>query len=110
MQFSMFRLNYSFNSAEAAGIICGLPVEVRGLFGQVETLVRLLLVVPDSSSEAERSFSPLCRLKTWLRCTMTQNRLNHVAVCYIHQDKLDLLDKKSICKQFVAVKYFGFLA
>lgn len=116
VQLSMFRLNYSFsNSAEAAGIIRGLPVEVRGLFGQVETLVRLLLVVPVSSSEAERSFSALRRLKTWLRSTMTQNRLNHVSVCHIHQDKLDLLDKKSICKQFIALndkrkKHFGFLA
>ncbi|KAK0138026.1 Zinc finger MYM-type protein 1 [Merluccius polli] len=90
-------------SAEAAGIIRGLPVAVRGLFGQVKTLVRLLLVVPVSSSEAERSFSALCRLKTWLRSTMTQNRHNHVAVCHIYQNKLDLLDKESICKQFMAV-------
>ncbi|XP_035991961.1 zinc finger MYM-type protein 1-like [Fundulus heteroclitus] len=116
VQLSMFRLNYSFsNSAEAAGIIGGLPGEVRRLFGQVETLVRLLLVVPVSSSEAERSFSALRRLKTWLRSTMTQNRLNHVAVCHVHKDKLDLLDKKSICKQFVAAnerrkKHFGSFA
>ncbi|XP_035985290.1 zinc finger MYM-type protein 1-like isoform X2 [Fundulus heteroclitus] len=87
VQLSMFRLNYSFsNSAEAAGIIGGLPGEVRRLFGQVETLVRLLLVVPVSSSEAERSFSALRRLKTWLRSTMTQNRLNHVAVCHVHKE------------------------
>lgn len=99
MQLSMFRLNYSYsNSAEAAGIIGGLPAEVHRLFGQVETVVRLLLVVPVSSSEAERSFSALCRLQS----TMTQDRLNHVAVSHVHQDKLDLLDKKSVCKQFVA--------
>ncbi|XP_027882815.1 zinc finger MYM-type protein 1-like isoform X1 [Xiphophorus couchianus] len=116
VQLPMFRLNYSFsNSAEAAGIIGGLPGEVRRLFGQVETLVRLLLVVSVSSSEAERSFSALRRLKTWLRSTMTQNRLNHVAVCHVHKDKLDLLDKKSVCKQFVAAnerrkKHFGSFA
>lgn len=99
MQLSMFRLNYSFsNSAEAAELIRGLPVEVRRLFGQVENLVRLLLVVPVS----ERRFSVLRRLKTWLRSTMTQNRLNLVAICHVHQEKLDLLDKKSICKPFVA--------
>ena len=116
VQLSMFRLNYSFSySAEAAGIIRGLPVEVRRLFGQVENLVRLLLVVPVSSCEAERSFSVLRRLKTWLRSTMSQNRLNHVAVCHVHQDRLDLLDKKSICKHFVAAndrrrKHFGSFA
>jgi hypothetical protein len=114
VQLSMSRLNYSFSySAEAAGIIRGLPVEV--LFGQVENLVRLLLVVPVSSCEAERSFSVLRRLKTWLRSTMSQNRPNHVAVCHVHQDGLDLLHKKSICKQFVAAndrrrKHFGSFA
>ncbi len=46
-------------------------VEVCGLFGQVETLVRLLLVIPVLSSEAEQSFSVLRRLKTWLRSTRT---------------------------------------
>ena len=99
VQLPMFRLNYPCScSTDAAEILTGLPVEVRGLFTEVETLVRLLLVVPVSSSEAERSFSTLRRLKTWLRSTMTQKRQNHVAVCHIHQDKLDLLDRKSICK------------
>lgn len=56
VQLSMFRLNYSFsNRAEAAGLIRGLPVEVYRLFGQVKNLVRLLLVVPVSSSEEDRS-------------------------------------------------------
>ena len=49
------------------------------------------------------------------RSTMTQNRLTHVAVCHVHQDRLDLLDNKSICKQFVAAndrrkKHFGSFA
>ncbi|XP_051797058.1 zinc finger MYM-type protein 1-like [Acanthochromis polyacanthus] len=102
IQVPMFKHNYTYNSCgEATSILKGLPCEVRGLFTEVETLVRLLLVVPVSSSEAERSFSALRRLKTWLRTTMTQQRLNHVAVCHIHQDKLDLLTKKSVCAQFV---------
>ena len=37
--------------------------------------MRLLLVVPASSAEAERSFSALRRLKTWLRSSMLQTRL-----------------------------------
>jgi hypothetical protein len=52
--------------------------------------------------EAERSFSALRRSKTWLRTTMTQQRLNLVAVCHIHQEKLDLLTKKSVCTQFIS--------
>lgn len=102
VQLPMFRHNYQFGSSmEAANILKGLSVEVRGLFSEVETLVRLLLVVPVSSSEAERSFSTLRRLKTWLRSSMSQKRQNHVAVCHVHQDKLDLLDNKLVCQEFV---------
>ena len=103
IQLTMFKHNYMYRSCgEATHIIRELPAEVRGLFTEVETLMRLLLVVPVSSSEAERSFSALRRLKTWLRTSMSQQRLNHVAVCNIHQDKLDLLTKKSICAQFIS--------
>ena len=55
--------------------------KVRGLFDTVEILLRLLMVVPASTAETERSFSSLGRLKTWLRATMTQKRLNGAAVC-----------------------------
>ena len=61
---------------------------------------RLLLVCPTSSCEAERSFSALRRLKTWLRNTMSQQRLISVAVCHIHQDRLDALDLKAIAREF----------
>ena len=73
VQLAMFRSKYTFkSSAEVADIMRGLTIEVRGLFDQVKSLVRLLLVIPVSSAEAERSFSALRRLKTWLRTTMTQ--------------------------------------
>ena len=83
MQLSIFCLSYSFsNSADAAGIIRGLPVEVRRLFGQVENLDRLLLVVPVSSSEAERSFSVLRRLKTDLTMLLSNGQeVNLQAIC-----------------------------
>ncbi|PIK34835.1 hypothetical protein BSL78_28338 [Apostichopus japonicus] len=61
---------------------------VRAMFGEVEALLWLLLVSSASSTEAERSFSALRHLKTWLRSTMTQQRLNHVMVCYIHRERL----------------------
>ena len=37
-----------------------------------------------TSSEAERSFSSLRRLKTYLRSTMTQDRLTGLAMLHIH--------------------------
>lgn len=81
VQLALFRMKYSFqSSAEIVAVFQGMTPEVCGLFDQVETVTRLLLVVPVSSAESERSFSSLRRLKTWLRSTMTQTRLNSVAV------------------------------
>jgi len=72
----MFRSKHNMqSSSEAVNILQGMCPEVCSLFEQMETLVRLLLVSPVSSAEAERSFSGLRRLKTWLR-SMTQTRLN----------------------------------
>ena len=47
------------------------------MFNHIEQLVRLLLTIPCSNAEAERSFSSLRRLKTYLRNSMNQERLNH---------------------------------
>ncbi|PIK39824.1 hypothetical protein BSL78_23332 [Apostichopus japonicus] len=69
---------------------------VRAMFGEVEALLWLLLVSSASSTEAERSFSALRRLKTWLRSTMTQQRLNHVMVCYIHRERLAQLKPEEL--------------
>uniref|UniRef100_A0A9J8A5F5 Uncharacterized protein n=1 Tax=Cyprinus carpio carpio TaxID=630221 RepID=A0A9J8A5F5_CYPCA len=100
VQLPMFKLQFDYSTTlEATNILKNLLPEVRSLFSQVETLVRLLLVVPSSSAEAERSFSSLGSLKTWLRSTMSQTCLNSTAICHIHQNKLDHLDRARICEQ-----------
>ncbi len=71
---------------------------VRLLFPQV---LVLLLVCPVSSCECERSFSALRRLKTWLRTTMTQRRLNHISICHVHQEQLDNVNVHELAKLFV---------
>ena len=74
--------------------------EVRALFHRVGTLVRLLLISPASSCSAERAFSCLRRLTTWLRSTMTQKRLNAVVVCQIHQNILYSINIEHLAKEF----------
>ena len=102
VQLKMFQANYTCTtSSEVADTFREMVPEVRHLFKQVEILLRLLMVVPASSAEAERSFSALRRLKTWLRTMMTQTRLNNVAICHVHQEKLDALDRKQICQSLV---------
>ena len=75
----------------------------RRLYSELSTLVRLLLVIPVSSATAERTFSCLRRLKTYLRSTMAQERLNHLLILNIHQDQADLIDLRSIARDFISL-------
>ena len=97
----MFKMQYKYNTlADAKNVLQSMLPEVRLMFSEVEQLVRLLLLCPASSCEAERSFSSLRRLKTWLRNSMSQERLNSVIVCHVHQDILDNLDIHKIAADF----------
>jgi hypothetical protein len=78
--------------------------EMRAMFPNVESLVRLLLVNPASSASAERSFSALRRLKTYLRSTCGQRRLNNLAICHVHKDIMDTVDVLKLMKEFVLAK------
>ena len=104
VQLPMFKMQFQYNSTdEAATSLRSSVPQVRLLFNQVETLIRLLLVVPATSCEAERSFSGLRRLKTWLRSTMTQKRFNSVAVCNVHSSYIDKIDLYNLANDFISV-------
>ena len=78
-----------------------LTHEERDLLSQVVILARLMLVVPATNAISERSFSSLRRVKTYLRSTMNQDRLNHLMILNVHKtltDKLNLID---VANQFV---------
>ena len=75
--------------------------EVLTFFPEIQTLLKLLMVSPAGLCDAERSFSALRRLKTWLRNSMTQIRLNAIMICNIHKEKLEELDTDDILKSFI---------
>ena len=102
LEFFWKQYSTSYSSLEdCRKLFASMLPEVRRMFPQVERLLRLLLVSPASSCEAERSFSSLRRIKTWLRSTMTQKRLNNVMICNVHKDKLNALDLKQIAHKFI---------
>ena len=56
----------------------------------IDALLRIFATTPASVAEAERSFSALKLLKTYLRSTMTEERVSALALAYIHSDmKID---------------------
>jgi hypothetical protein len=66
---------------------------------EVVNFLRLYLTLPVTSCTAERSFSCLRRLKTFLRSTVSQKRLNHIALLHCHRDQT--LDLAEICNTFI---------
>ena len=55
-------------------------------FPIVSALLTILLTLPSSTASAERSFSTLRRLKTWIRSRMGEDRLTALALLNIHRD------------------------
>ena len=61
----------------------------------------MLLVMPATNATSEHSFSVLRRLKSYLRSTMSQPRLNHVMVLSIYKELLNELDLYAVANEFV---------
>ena len=74
----------------------------KEMLQEVDKLLRMYLTFPVTSATAERSFSSLRRVKTYLRNTMTSCRLNNLFLMFIHQDKTDKLDLCTIAQDFIS--------
>lgn len=69
----------------------GLSRGQRLLISEVVKVMNLILVMPSTNAVSERSFSALRRLKTYLRSTMNQSRLNHLLILNVHKELTDNL-------------------
>ena len=47
-----------------------------------------LLVMPATNSISERSFSAMNRVKTYLRSTTTDDRMSHLMVLHVQQERV----------------------
>ena len=84
----------------------------KNMLNQVDKLVRSYLTFPVTSAADERAFSSLRRIKTFLRSTMSQHRLNNLFLLYVHKARTNALDLSSVAKDFVYANsrrsnYFG---
>lgn len=72
------------------------------IFPTIKLLLRILATLPVSVASAERSFSTLRRVKTWLRSRMNEERLTGLCMLHVHKDiNLDvdkIIDRFSKCK------------
>lgn len=56
------------------------------IFPTIHGLLRILATLPLSVASAERTFSTLRRIKSWLRSTMSEDRLVGLALMNVHRD------------------------
>ena len=80
----------------------GLSESQKVLLSQVVKLASLLAVLPATNAVSERSFSSLRRVKTYLRATMTQSRLNNLMILHVHKSITDKQILTEIGNEFVS--------
>ena len=73
----------------------------RALLSEICIIAKLILVMPATNAVSKRSFSALRRVKTYLRSTMKQTRLNHLMILHVHKDITDSLNLNDIGNEFV---------
>ncbi|GBM69584.1 hypothetical protein AVEN_261649-1 [Araneus ventricosus] len=80
----------------------------KTFFPNIYTLLKLLAVLPVSVATVERSFSSLRRLKTYLRNTTSERRLNGLAMLSIHRD-IKIRDEEVLDKFVSAPRNLDFV-
>ena len=73
---------------------------MRGNFSEVVILIKLLLIAPATNAVSERSCSTLRRIKTYLRTTMTQDRMNNTIILNTYKEELDKLEMIQDANEF----------
>ena len=77
---------------------------VTSTYSEVCTAFILFMTIPVSVATAERSFSKLKLIKTYLRSTMGQERLTGLAMLSIESERAKKLDLEQIVDEFAERK------
>ena len=103
-QLHLFRTNYPIEENKSVynviKTVQGMSVAERVMFAEMIKLVCLIAVIPATNAVSERSFSAMRRIKTYLRSTMSQERLNHIMILHIHKELTDTLDLNYVGNEF----------
>ena len=90
------------NIIEVGDYFKSLSPAQRTCMSEIFTLLKILMVIPATNAVSERSASAVRRIKTYLRSTMTQLRLNNLLVLHIHKEMTDNLDLTACLNDFVS--------
>jgi hypothetical protein len=76
-------------------------VKKNPILSETRKLIKLYLTIPVTTATAERTFSALKRVHTYLRATMTQERLNGCMIMHVFPSRVAALDLNEIANDFV---------
>ena len=77
---------------------------IKELFPNVDILFRIYLTLPVTNCSGERSFSALQLVKSAIRSSMDDCRLNNLAILFIESDLTRDLDFKDVVSAFAMKK------
>ena len=77
--------------------------KVISSFPELQKLLVLFMTIPVTVASAERSFSKLKLIKTYLRSKMEQSKLSNLAIISIENIVAKAIDKSDLIKKFAAV-------
>lgn len=96
-ELHMWRCQWYDKDDKPQSVIDTLP-HCTNLLPNIQVLLRLFGTLRITSATPERTFSTLKRLKSYLRSTMTQERLNGLAIANIN--KKENLTELEVLQQF----------
>ena len=71
-------------------------------FPNVREPLKIIAVLPMRSTGTERSFSCIRKIHTWLRNTMTTERLSNLTIITVHANVVTI-DRSVVCEKIVAL-------
>ena len=89
-----------FGTKEAIKIISPLNASRKLLVSEVLKLVKLILLAPTTYVASERSRSTLCRVKTYLWSSMTQEHVSSCLIVTTYKKQVDKLKLVEAASQF----------
>ena len=78
----------------------------ESLYPNVAVLLQVLATLPVTTATAQRSFSTLKRLKTYLRSSMADDRLTSLALIHLHAETIPV-DAAEVIDKFALRRLSG---
>ena len=93
-----------FGVSDLESFYQSLDSSCKIILSKVCILGKLILVMPATNAVSEQSFSVLKQVKTYLRATTEDSRLNHLMILHAHDDKTDAVNLVDVANNFVGEK------